>query len=192
MLPKKPQWNYSQVLSRNLGGWHQEHYFFHGKNRRDLQVAASFDYTPPKKPCSQCHLNEKTSLPNPSHSLCMKPRMQNYPTTVSRRPFTAGCLYFAAYQFWAHLASTERATLRIFLPLKGFDMHSTTMAFATSADSVGPSRITSSWTYFVISKNQMYKLWSIMKSNIKWMTILEWNLTKSGHRNHKGQNSLHK
>jgi hypothetical protein len=30
------------------------------------------------------------------------------------------------------------------LPLKGFDMQSITIAFATSADSVGPSNMTSS------------------------------------------------
>jgi hypothetical protein len=52
--------------------------------------------------------------------------------------------YLPAYQFRAHLASTDRSTLRKFLPLKGLDIHSTTMAFATSAVSVGPSKITSS------------------------------------------------
>lgn len=56
-------------------------------------------------------------------------------------------IYLAEYQFCSHLASTTRSTLRMFFPLKGFDMHSTTMALATSADSVGPSNITSSWTW---------------------------------------------
>ena len=64
-------------------------------------------------------------------------------------------LYLAEYQFWAHLASTARSTLRIFLPSKGFSMHSTTIALATSADSVGPSRMTSSWTCF--PRNGCYK-----------------------------------
>lgn len=57
-------------------------------------------------------------------------------------------IYLAEYQFWAHLASTDRSTCRIFLPSKGLDMHSTTMALASKPDSVGPSRITSSWTCF--------------------------------------------
>ncbi|KAB5534800.1 hypothetical protein DKX38_017886 [Salix brachista] len=52
--------------------------------------------------------------------------------------------YLAEYQFCAHFASTARSTLRKFLPPKGLDMQSTTMALATSADSVGPSKITSS------------------------------------------------
>lgn len=52
--------------------------------------------------------------------------------------------YLAEYQFLANLASTDSPTLRIFFPSKGFDMQSTTIAFATSADSVGPSSITSS------------------------------------------------
>lgn len=55
-----------------------------------------------------------------------------------------GPLYLAEYQFWAHLASTARSTRRIFLPSKGFSMQSTTIALATSDDSVGPSKMTSS------------------------------------------------
>ena len=35
----------------------------------------------------------------------------------------------------------------MFFPLKGLDMQSTTRALASSADSEGPSSITSSWTY---------------------------------------------
>lgn len=54
--------------------------------------------------------------------------------------------YLAAYQLSAHLASTNRSTFRKFFPLKGLDMHSTTIALAISADSVGPSSITSSCT----------------------------------------------
>lgn len=53
-------------------------------------------------------------------------------------------IYLPANQFCAHLASTARSTLRLFFPLKGNDMHSTTNFFASSADSDGPSRITSS------------------------------------------------
>lgn len=56
--------------------------------------------------------------------------------------------YLAAYQFWAHLASTDKSTERMFLPLKGLHMQSTTMDLANSADSLGPSKITSSWTCF--------------------------------------------
>lgn len=62
-------------------------------------------------------------------------------------------IYLAAYQFCAHLASTARSTLRMFLPPKGFDMQSTTMAFATSSDSDGPSKMTSSWTCFPYKVN---------------------------------------
>lgn len=73
--------------------------------------------------------------------------------------------YLAEYQFWAHLASTDRSTWRIFLPLKGFDMHSTTMAFATSADSVGPSKITSSWTCFPWCDGQKFSTKYVPRSH---------------------------
>lgn len=73
--------------------------------------------------------------------------------------------YLAEYQFWAHLASTDRSTWRIFLPLKGLDMHSTTMAFATSADSVGPSKITSSWTCFRWCDSQKFSTKYVLRSH---------------------------
>lgn len=53
-------------------------------------------------------------------------------------------IYLAAYQFCANLASTDKPTLRMFSPLKGRDMQLTTISLAISADSVGPSSITSS------------------------------------------------
>lgn len=67
--------------------------------------------------------------------------------------FSAPVCYFAAYQLWAHFASTARSTWRSFLPQKGLDMHSTTMDFASSADSAGPSSITSSctWLEYIVS-----------------------------------------
>lgn len=92
--------------------------------------------------------------------------------------------YLAEYQFWAHFASTDKSTLSIFLPSKGLDIHSTTMAFATSAVSVGPSKITSSWTCFPVNihyffnETQVYwgrmgeikygaKTWNQMKYELK-------------------------
>jgi hypothetical protein len=55
-------------------------------------------------------------------------------------------VYLAAYQLFAHLASTARSTFKMLVPQKGLDIHSTTIALATSADSEGPSSITSSCT----------------------------------------------
>lgn len=92
---------------------------------------------------------------------------------VTMAPYT----YLAEYQFWAHFASTARSTLRKFLPPKGLDMQSTTMALATSADSVGPSKITSSWTCVFYNGtllcNGMKNPWKKVTKHDNWDNLVQ-------------------
>lgn len=80
-------------------------------------------------------------------------------------------IYLAAYQFCANFASTDKPTLSMFFPLKGRDMQLTTISLAISADSVGPSSITSSW--ICSGKKKKKKAFYLAKSVNKHIVIQE-------------------